>query len=360
MIIFENKGVVPIEAFTTLGVNAKPATDNPIGHFGTGLKYALAVCLRLGGTFTLYRGTEEYEFYVKDMEFRDKEFQVVRMKRRKGFASRWTYEKLPFTLEFGKEWEPWMAVRELESNMRDEEHGLSFNTDDPTLAVPMDGHTTIIIDCSQMEAAYKELDKIFMSPDKELLFKHNCLEVYKGPSDYVFYRGLRVTDIAGKPSMFTYNFTDGVTLTEDRTSKNPGLDTYSIMNALRQSNDVHLLEGVMERLADEDQPQCYESEFQWDTRYAPHSVTFMAALGARLAEERPIYGRMGTYYEAFNPKPPEHESTEVVLRQEDAKWLSDFLGQLQFTQENNDHRERILAALVKAGITEPSDDEVLF
>lgn len=152
MIIFQNQGLIPIDAFTTFGINAKPNSDNPIGYFGTGLKYAVAVTLRLGGTFRLFRGIEEYEFYLKEKDFRGKSFQTVRMRKRKSLMARWSYDKLPFTTELGKNWKPWMAIRELESNTRDENgHSCLFHEHDD----PHPDYTMIIIECPEMEEAYR-------------------------------------------------------------------------------------------------------------------------------------------------------------------------------------------------------------
>lgn len=88
MILFENDGIVPIAAFTTFGLSAKPGSTNPIGKFGTGLKNAVAIILRLGGKVRLFRGLEEYEFYTREEEFRGQTFARVRMKRRAGILSR--------------------------------------------------------------------------------------------------------------------------------------------------------------------------------------------------------------------------------------------------------------------------------
>jgi len=40
-IIFHNQGELDIRAVTTFGLSVKK-NDNPIGYFGTGLKYAIA------------------------------------------------------------------------------------------------------------------------------------------------------------------------------------------------------------------------------------------------------------------------------------------------------------------------------
>jgi len=109
MLLFENKGLIPEATITTMGVNAKIG-DNPIGQFGTGLKYAIAIVLRLGGMITIYRGQKKLEFSLKTEIIRDKKFQIVCMNGR----------KLGFTDQLGLHWEAWMAYRELASNVKDE------------------------------------------------------------------------------------------------------------------------------------------------------------------------------------------------------------------------------------------------
>lgn len=110
---FWNNSKLDIKAIELLGVSAKEE-DNSIGRFGTGLKYAIAVTLRLGGTFELRIENEDYSFEAERVEIRGKEFfQVVMVcgnERR----------PLGFTTELGKHWEAWMVFRELFSNCKDE------------------------------------------------------------------------------------------------------------------------------------------------------------------------------------------------------------------------------------------------
>lgn len=48
-IIFENPGELDLNALRIMGVSVKQS-DSPIGMFGTGLKYAVATAMRLGGS----------------------------------------------------------------------------------------------------------------------------------------------------------------------------------------------------------------------------------------------------------------------------------------------------------------------
>src|SRR5438874_563649 len=103
-LLFTNPGTLEIELVKLLGVSVKEGTD-PIGFFGTGLKYAMATALRLGGRMIIITGGETYEVGGKPIRLRDKEFVQVTLNG----------EELGFTTELGKQWEPWMVVRELYS-----------------------------------------------------------------------------------------------------------------------------------------------------------------------------------------------------------------------------------------------------
>ena len=45
-VVHVTKGKLDLRSLSTFGLNAKPNTTNPIGYFGTGMKYAIAVLLR--------------------------------------------------------------------------------------------------------------------------------------------------------------------------------------------------------------------------------------------------------------------------------------------------------------------------
>lgn len=326
MIIFENEGLLPLEGATTFGINVKLG-ENPIGFFGTGLKYAIAITLRLGGTFRLFLGETEYEFYVSKNDFRGKEFGFIRMKKRKSFLGRWSYEKLAYTTELGKHWEPWMAVRELESNTRDE-NGSSFIPegpwdDDVTGEEFLYDHhispnkTVIIIDCPEMEEAFEDLENIFM-PDKELLAEIGPLKIYKGESKYIFFRGLRVTDLA-KPSLFTYNFDLGVILTEDRTSKWPASDNHRIMEAIMKTSDQDIINKVM----DSEEDDWYEGTLPWDQPYVTAGTSFYASMGYRIHSGGILPDRMRTYYKSLQTEEDPNEKFEVMLTKDQIERIRD-------------------------------------
>ncbi len=208
-IVFQNKGLIDIRAIKTFGASVKK-TETAIGFFGTGLKYAIAVILRHGGSITIYRGNTALRFDVKPMKIRGEQFPIVTMNGK----------ELAFTTEYGKTWEPWQAFRELWCNCKDE-GGKVFSIDDETpagmsfLNAPFGRDvTTIIASGKAIEDAYKTRASIIL--ETEPMMKLSGVDVHHGISDHIFYQGIRVHKLE-KPSMYTYNLTNRQSLTEDRT-----------------------------------------------------------------------------------------------------------------------------------------------
>lgn len=224
MIVFQNPGLINMTALTTLGVNVKE-TDNPIGIFGTGVKYAIAIILRAGGSVIVYRGKKRYEFGLKTKPVRGTQIKVVTINGR----------ELGFTERMGLNWKMWMAYRELWSNTRDEK-GHVYAIDDTVQgessaphSEPKSGMTTIIVQCAEFEQAHLTRHEIILQTHPEHSLKG--VEVHHGESKYLYYRGIRVHELP-KPSRYTYNLLGNQLLTEDRTILYPTLIPGQIMRAI--------------------------------------------------------------------------------------------------------------------------------
>lgn len=194
-IYFSNPGHVDLDVIRTMGVSVKE-TDNPIGFFGTGLKYAIATLLRTGHSISLYTNGETIQFRSKPKEIRGKTFEMIYMGD----------EQLGFTTDLGKNWEVWHAYRELYSNCLDEGGRVSgvFHEDD----------TIFTVTGPDIANVHAERGKIFLQNDPWIV--GDGVEIHRGKSQYVYYRGVRVHKLL-KPSRFTYNLTCHMQLTEDRT-----------------------------------------------------------------------------------------------------------------------------------------------
>lgn len=196
MISFLTDTALPIEAATTMGVSVKG--DDAIGKFGTGLKYAIAGVLRLGGSIAAYIDGERHEFMTKDANIRGRDFRIVH------------HNDVPcgFTTELGKHWEPWQLFRELASNTLDE--GGSW-TREPTSA--QSARTVIQVCCREVEDSERN-EHVFITKGEPLLESSMGATVYAGASRHYYFRGIRAGSFPTLAPV-TVDVHDG-SLSEDR------------------------------------------------------------------------------------------------------------------------------------------------
>jgi len=211
-IYIHNPGTLDLAAITTFGISVKEG-NNPIGFFGTGLKYAIAVTLRLGGEVSIRTGATLVRFETVTDTFRDKEFDFIDMVV--SLPSGDTRTRLPFTTELGKTWEPWQALREFICNAVDE-GGCVIDEFD---AIPKDG-VVIGLDCDAYRQSHLARFSDIFLPERDNGTEFPNVTIYPYPSKHLYYRGVRVHDFP-KPANFTYNVTGTLDLTEDRTVKYP-------------------------------------------------------------------------------------------------------------------------------------------
>jgi len=240
MIIFETPTLLDLRSLTVMGLSAKPDSHNPIGMFGTGLKYSVASILRMGGEITICVGQEEYFFRLEDAEFRGQDYQQIVMLQKPmftGFDAK-IVQTLPYTTAYGRNWKPWMVVRELESNTRDEA-GRSFVADDA--AGGELGLTRIQVKHPEIEAAYLSLGDIFLERAHR---EGSGVQILPGEGKYLYWRGLRVHELT-HPSLKTYNILDHVQLTEDRTLDGEWRVHEVIADAIIKLDDVDLIRELI-------------------------------------------------------------------------------------------------------------------
>lgn len=163
-LVFQNPGLIDLDAVTTLGVSVKDG-DTPIGYFGTGLKFAIATVLRNGGTLTLWRGKVAHHFATDAGTVRGEPFEFVTMDGK----------RLGFTTQLGRNWEPWMAFRELASNCRDE-GGRYFDSGEGWEV--REDHTTIVVHGQALLNVWPDRSTILI--ESEPLFANEFVEVHPG------------------------------------------------------------------------------------------------------------------------------------------------------------------------------------
>lgn len=244
-VVFENPGVVDVRALTTLGVNVKEG-DSPIGFFGTGFKFAVAVCLRHGWPVIVYAGEEIFEFTAKPATIRGKTFQIVHMNDR----------ELGFTTDLGKNWEPWMAYRELYSNAKDEGGDVSCGE---IQGWHKAGCSRVVVIGSGFEKVHMSRHEFLIIDKVPLVVIPGVAEVYKGATNDFFYRGIRVGKLP-RTIAYTYNSLREIDLTEDRTVKYSYQPNNVVRDSIVQSdNRIHV-----ERSLTAGQ-QSYEESLDYDS-----------------------------------------------------------------------------------------------
>lgn len=267
MITHKTPGLIDVRAFTLMGVSAKPNSTNPIGQFGTGLKYAISVLVRTGAEVILWIGRDKYTFYSKASDFRGQPVEMLRMKRERWSFTRPSHHDLPFATTYGKNWKPWMAFRELESNTRDED-GVTDYHPEGTEIVGEEGFTTFVIDHPEYDQAWVEMDNVF-HPAAERTAVADC-QIIMEPGQSAYYRGVRALDL-GKPALHTYNILGNTPLTEDRTMYEYWVRDY-VARAVISSQDERFIESVV--TADEEH---WEHNMEFQDWWTP-SAAFKAVM----------------------------------------------------------------------------------
>lgn len=234
MIIFETPTELDLAAITTFGLSAKEC-DTPIGRFGTGLKYALAILMREEAEVVIYSGLRQMRIRSEPRDFRGQEFFaiVVEPENEPRFD-------LPFTTQLGRDWELWQAFRELHSNTIDE----AGRTYRHTHAFAKAGVTAIVVAHADFEAIYDERGQIIIE-DKPL-WENESLAIYEGESQFMFYRGIRARDLE-HPAAFRYSIKEEIDITEDRTIKYEWEADGVLVKALAACDRQDILEKALDR-----------------------------------------------------------------------------------------------------------------
>lgn len=199
-LIFQTPGLIDMLGVKTFGISAKPYA-NPIGYFGTGLKYAIAIALRGHAKLTILRGLERFDFTTHSVTSRERIFSQV-------FCND---EPMAFTLDLGRDWEPWMALRELYCNTVDERGTLLAQEQEPFAE---EGITKIILASETFGRLWRDERHTFILESTPIATSSYC-DVHAGETKHLYYNGIRAYT-SEKPFLYTYNIKSPLTLTEDR------------------------------------------------------------------------------------------------------------------------------------------------
>lgn len=310
-ISFQNAGLIDMRAVTTFGVSAKEG-ENPIGFFGTGLKYAIAVILRNGGKVTVWRGTDRYDFAAAQEQIRGQEFGIVTMTDHLHGVK----TPLGFTTHVGAKWEPWMAFRELYCNAMDEE---APRVEAQRLQ-PTEGRTTIWVEkWPAFEDAFIQRDEIVLNSDP--VATSGAFEFHRGRSKHMYLRRVRAMELS-QESFWRINAVGGLDLTEDRTIRSEWMAKALLRQAVLSCRDATFLEQWLTS-----PKESFEHNFDLDDGGTDASEEFLNVVNALRTEfRRPVNP---TAYKVFlRHRSTLHDLDEAPLNRTQKQQLEDAVALL--------------------------------
>lgn len=268
-IVFYNDGLLDLAAVTTMGVSVK--RPGSFGRFGTGLKYSIATILRGGGEITIWVGDRRHHFGTAKQMIRDEEFDIVCMDD----------QPIGFTTKLGRDWQPWMVLRELGCNARDEGGSFDQVTENSEGEFSYrENRTLIFVEWKDLDDAYAERASLFL--EGEPIYQDERIRVFANTSPYLYHRGVRVFQLP-KPSIMTYDVLTEQALTEDRTLASHYESDRIIKETLLGMQDKTAIERAVVS-----GPNYHESSYQFDAVWGANpSREFLDVVSQAREEERP-------------------------------------------------------------------------
>lgn len=237
-------GIIDTNLLRIIGFSTKRGDETQFGHFGSGVKYSMALLIRNNIPFKLYNGleeiaitTKEHELYSKDGIFKTHTILI------NGIDT-------SISTEIGPDWEPWMILRELISNAKDQDpKGCTINVVlDPQ---PVEGAVTWIIDLSKHTSLLHALKTVYKeTPDITTAGTYNALYFKDNPQDkpILYVKGFNAGVINEKKTALFHVGGDSVSIDERRIHRNFYEWQYGIQ--LVQLTDKQLIHKVLEAMGD--------------------------------------------------------------------------------------------------------------
>lgn len=189
----ENSGLLPIELLYLMGGTTKDEDTYKIGQFGTGLKYSMAFLLRENIDFRIFIGDKEVCISTENVVVGDANFEVLHIDGR----------GTSITTKMGKDWKPWMIVREIYCNALDEGGEV---VDLATELVGTKGKTTFYLQLvPDIKEVWDNFDSYFIH-NIEPLYSSATFSVYPCSGHLQIYKqGVLIKEDKGEKSVFRYD-----------------------------------------------------------------------------------------------------------------------------------------------------------
>lgn len=167
MIIITNPGTMDLNGLRLFGASSKRQSNEKIGFFGSGVKYAISWMLRNEIDFQLWINGEPIDITTQDIEMRGTSYKEILIGG----------ERTSITTEMGPKWKAWMSIRELYSNAIDEggEMIISDNYSD----FIGENRTTFVITDEERYREVIENQDFYFSRGREIIYEDDRLIIYQ-------------------------------------------------------------------------------------------------------------------------------------------------------------------------------------
>lgn len=245
-IVFKNKGFLSLIDLTTIGDSIKAEDDSKIGKFDSGLKYALSILYRNGIEVIISSGNSLYTFdstILKD-EVSNKVKEVLVIKEFR--SGEWFTHTTAFSPKFGKDWEVWMAIRELYSNCLDENGSINFSSDG-TYFLHSDDTVVCIKDNSLLEELRINWAKYFIPSIEVPLMHVGNVKVYKNSGDTLrlYKSGILIHKDEHVFSKYSYDYSQA-SIDEMRCLNDLDNFKYRIVDAIKECETEEFIKNFIE------------------------------------------------------------------------------------------------------------------
>jgi len=273
---FTTPSRISLVDLTSIGDSVKRGDETKIGRFSSGLKHSMALFLRMGVTMTVnvyggeeyknrgeydgydmpYTDTFEIDTYMKSDEASDKEVECIKvlvnrgyhglngcaLTQIEGYSDKWE-ELTGFAKAMGFNWENWMSLREIYSNMVDE--GGYYSVDD--YPEPVTG-TVFTLEFDETNPFFEVWQNrhLYINESEPLFDIGNGVQILDNEEGYlrIYKQNILVYEDKEKKSKYAYNINFGA-IDERRILSNLYSVEGDILNAIMYTKNEEFLRTII-------------------------------------------------------------------------------------------------------------------
>lgn len=249
-----NKGCLDIRLVSLMGGTTKDNDVYKIGQFGSGLKYVLAYLLRNKVDFKVFIDNKEVVISVISEVIQSENFDIITVNG----------EKTSITTKMGKDWQPWMIIRELYSNALDEGDAEYQIVKEEDIS-PKEEYTEFYIELNvDFLEVYNNWNKYFIVGN-EPMFENDRFAFHPCKGNLLLYKqGILIHEDKDYKSLFNIDIKNA-DINELREYK--GSLYWDFADAIASIDDKKTIEYLLENLINDTDIKYYEGKCEIDSQY---------------------------------------------------------------------------------------------